>query len=912
MLDRAEPTLRQVKPPFAAPAINRRPPRDPLIVRFVMWSLIAVYIAFMANWAWYAGMQLRDDAWTTTRTIRFQGDINNAISRWGSLVIQTSESWANDPKHCAPGSDPNVQAVAAPRPGDPNQRPLTFWDLVHGVDQVYQNMVNTESTDGDFGLDYPPLRLLTMSLWTEYTMRHVPGFQRWPGPWRLAYDAGGNPSALVTEDIAHPVLMINSYSIAASAVMSFILVCIWVNRGARPTLPTPRRGWLAHLLPKRRLVPWKPLSLLRTRGLLVFPLAAWAFFYAMVIAENPVPAPPPAIQFTARPMLQKSSNGTVTAVISANINGEGADAQWHVDWGRTAFYNHSTSDEGAGGDDVSTALRNLPPATLIHYRISASNERGMTRTDDQTLNTSDTLAPLPSSEVFGETWLSWQQWAGIGILFICMAGSLFMLPMWHRAWAAGLVAALFMWLDPSVIVDGHVWPQWDAWVLPPFFLAVLLQTLDWWFCAGVVLGVGMMFKGQTMIAGSLLLIWPLMAGRIRPLLRMGVGFIMAAGLVLSPWLVLNNQPADWSVGPLRWIAGVMLAALIAGALSFYRQPLWRRAVEIWHELKTPPDSAASPNAPAGPPVVRTHTGALDFIIFLVLLLAGMVITTVLVLGRWPSDYLSPPRLLGLALLLAILLLPWFLPRRAMGVWLAAILAASIWMSAFMFYGDWTWKTVGFEYGTRKFTRMALGIGSNGNLAQYLETRFGWDVHDPVHTFYPPDIAHALHLLKPGEKAGEGFLHDWGLDGTAVTLDIRQFLMFTYGLVVCLAGIGAATQFRRNDPRFLASLAAVWVLMANILCQMAGRYQMWGAAVSSILIAISPGLSLLHLVFSLLAAGMIGAQLLGSDPSRSPLIHDMFTRFGPDDGLIMLTIGMVFLYVAIAPGRRPPANELAAL
>jgi hypothetical protein len=908
MLDRAEPTGGQAKPSPSAPSSGRPPTRDPLIVRFLLWTLIAVYIAAMGDWGYRAGMQLRNDAWTTTRTIRFEGDINNAISRWGMLVIRTAESWANDPRHRLPGTDPNVQFVAAPTPGDMGQRPLTFWDLVHGVDQVYQNMVNTESPEGDYGLDYPPLRLLTMTLWTRHVMQQVPGFQRWPGNWELKYSETGNPLELLTEDIAYPVLTANTYSIAASAVMSFILVCIWVNRGGRPALATPRTGWLFYLLPKRRLVPWKPRSLWQTRGLLVFPLATWAFFYSVVIAENPVPAPPPVIQFTARPLMTKFSDGTISAVISANINGEGTDAQWHVDWGTTAFYNHSTTDEGAGSDDVSTTLHGLPAATLIHYRVAASSDRGITRTDDQTFNTADSLAPMPSGQTFGETWLSWQQYVGIGILFICMAGSLFMLPMWHRAWAAGLAAALFMWLDPSVLVDAHIWPQWDAWVLPPFFLAALLETLDWWFCAGVVLGIGMMFKGQTMIAGSVLVVWPLMCGRFGALLRMAVGFVMAAGLVLSPWLVLNNQRLDWSVGPMRWICGVMIAALIAAALSLYRRPLWRRAVEICDELRTPVQSAARQTVAAA----RTHTGVLDLVMFGVLLLAGMVTTTVLVLRRWPSDYESPSRLLGLALLLAILLLPWFLPRRVMGVWLAAILAASIWISALMFYGDWTWKTVGFEYGTRKFTRMALGIGSNGNLAQYLETRFGWDVHDPVHTFYPPDVAHALHLLKHGEKADTGFMHDWGLDGTPVTLDIRQFLMFTYGLTVLLAGIGGAIQYRRNDPRFLVMLATVWVLMANILCQMAGRYQMWGAAVSSLLIAISPGLTLLHIVFSLLAAGMIGAQLIGYDPSRSPLIHDMMTRFGPDDGLIMLTIGLVYLYVAIAPGRRPTPDELTAL
>jgi hypothetical protein len=248
----------------------------------------------------------------------------------------------------------------------------------------------------------------------------------------------------------------------------------------------------------------------------------------------------------------------------------------------------------------------------------------------------------------------------------------------------------------------------------------------------------------------------------------------------------------------------------------------------------------------------------------------------------------------------------------MGVWLAAVLGGSIWLSGTMFYGDWTWKTVGFEYGTRKFTRMALGIGSNGNLAQILETRFGWDVHDPAMTYYLPDIAHGLHLAKPGVPVESGMLHDWGLDGTPVTLDIRQFLMVVFFSLVVMAGFGAAQNSRRNDPRFLASLAAVWVLMPNVLCQMAGRYQMWGAAVSSILIAISPGLALLHIILALLAAGMIAAQLLQSDPSRSPMLHDMMTRFGPDDGWIMLLIGLVFLYVALAPGKRPAADELASL
>ncbi len=32
----------------------------------------------------------------------------------------------------------------------------------------------------------------------------------------------------------------------------------------------------------------------------------------------------------------------------------------------------------------------------------------------------------------------------------------------------GLVAALLFWMNPAVIVDAHVFPQWDVWLLPFF------------------------------------------------------------------------------------------------------------------------------------------------------------------------------------------------------------------------------------------------------------------------------------------------------------------------------------------------------------------------------------------------------------------------------------------------------------
>jgi hypothetical protein len=891
VLDRPEPA-----PVAQAPAAATA--RDPVWVSGLVWAIVAGYLIAMTGWAYHAGMKIRADAWANTHSIRFNGDIANGVM-FGTQVLRTAERVANTNSKTANHGPPLV-ARAAPNPAAKNQRALTFWEIVRGEDQLYKDYVLNESPEGNFGVDYPPLRLLTMSLWCRHMEQRFPTLQSWPQRReQIHYGAGGDPMAFANENVAQPMLDFNAYSIAAAAVFAFFLVWIWTNRGGRPALPDRRTGWSSWFMPARRLTPWKPTLLRNANGLLIFPIAASAFFYAVVIAENPAPAPPPSVAFAGRPILSRGAQGTYSATVTATINSQGADSQWHVDWGTSPFYDRHTPDQSVDdSQDSGARLTNLPANTLIHYRLTARNDRGVTHSNDATFYTSDTLPSQPSRQVYGAVWLSWTHWIGIALLFGAMACSIRYLPPEHRGWAAGLVAALFIWFDPSIIMDTHVWPQWDAWVLPPFLLATLLATVDWWFTAGLVLGVGVMFKGQTMVAAPFLFLWPIFAGRVGAAARIIIGFVLSAGLVLSPWLVLDNAIPDWSVGPLRWIPGVLVGAIIAGCLSFYRQPVWRRSRAVWAELKDEWHGRATP-----PDNNQPKTSIFDLAVFCTSLLLGIVCITILILRRWPADS-DMPRWDGLFLLLAVLIPPWFLPRRAMGFWLMAILGSTLWMSAYLYHGDWSWKTVGFEYGTRKHPQMALGQGGMGNLPQILETRFGWDIGDTATTIHPPDIAHALHL-----PASWVWLHTWNLDGTAMQVDIRTFLILIFGLVIFTAAAAAALQSRRNDPRFLAALAAIWVLMPNILCQMAARYQIWGAAISSLLIAISPGLTILHIVISLLAAGMVAAQLLGTDPGRSPLIHDIMARFHPDDGWIMLTIGLVFLYVAVIPARRAPRQEL---
>jgi hypothetical protein len=547
----------------------------------------------MGGWAFSAGMHLRDDIWVQSRSIRFLYDISNGMN-WGNKALRTAERVANfdEAKRSGDKSTPALHVVA--NPTSPKQRALTFWEVLRGEDQLYQDLAVVSTPDADFRLDYPPFRLLSMTLWTWHVQASAAN-ETWPGRWSLKYSATGDPGVLFNEDVARPMLLANAYSVVVAAAAVFFLVWLWAYRGGRPALPGKRTGWTAWFAPEKRLVPWKPLALTRWETWLAFVpfcLAMWAFFQAVLIAETPYPSPPPAIAFEGRPAVTISNKGVLSAAIPVRIDAQGDTARWYIEWGVTSAYGYkSTARDTDEIDQTTVDLTGLPANSTIHYRLSASNERGVTHGNDEVFRTPAAVAsaptqlpPMPSRQIYGAVWLDWSQWTVVAVFLVLMCVSLHYLPTPHRGWAAGLVAALFVWFDPSILSDAHVWPQWDVWVLPPILLATLMASLDWWFVAGLIMGVGVMFKGQTLVGGPILAVWPLLAGRWGKLGRLVIGFVFSAGVALSPWVVLGNQPPVWTAGALRWIPSVMAAALIAGALSYYRPPVIRRAAGLWNAM----------------------------------------------------------------------------------------------------------------------------------------------------------------------------------------------------------------------------------------------------------------------------------------------------------------------------------------
>jgi Glycosyltransferase family 87 len=136
-------------------------------------------------------------------------------------------------------------------------------------------------------------------------------------------------------------------------------------------------------------------------------------------------------------------------------------------------------------------------------------------------------------------------------------------PQQHRASICGLAAASVAWLEPSMILDAHAWPQWDVWILPFYLFAALAAFKHRWFWCGCLLAAGAMLKGQLLFVAPFFLLWPLWQKRWISAMRMLAGFMATTALIVSPWLLRT---------PVAWIAFVAVAGISLALLLRYRLP----------------------------------------------------------------------------------------------------------------------------------------------------------------------------------------------------------------------------------------------------------------------------------------------------------------------------------------------------
>lgn len=176
-----------------------------------------------------AGLSVRHWTWLETRHVRFQHDIVNGFY-WGRETLAEA-------RRLSPTAHPVPSRTA----------------FSHGYFALYDR-VRREAYDKQYQLDYPPLRLLVMSLWARQVQKEFPGAE------------DGKPEYVT------PLLHLNLFCEALTAVAMFLLVRLWVNRASGATgsrflhrIPARDRGWICGLA--AAIVAWlNPAMILDAHG----------------------------------------------------------------------------------------------------------------------------------------------------------------------------------------------------------------------------------------------------------------------------------------------------------------------------------------------------------------------------------------------------------------------------------------------------------------------------------------------------------------------------------------------------------------------------------------------------------------------------------------------------------------------
>ena len=184
---------------------------------------------------------------------------------------------------------------------------------------------------------------------------------------------------------------------------------------------------------------------------------------------------------------------------------------------------------------------------------------------------------------------------------------------------------------------------------------------------------------------------------------------------------------------------------------------------------------------------------------------------------------------------------------------AATIAITIIFCAWYFDGSMNWYKVGFEYGTRHF--QVMNMGPSMNLARVLNESYGWNLHDPAGVL----MLGRDRNLRPPPFTADQLAQDY----TWWPLGIRSLADLLIHREFGVLALATAIHDRRQDARILIAIAAPWVLFFALLAQMHERYLVWACGITAIAAGVSFGMTLLHLLVTMLSMLMILPGLLGA-------------------------------------------------
>jgi len=416
------------------------------------------------------------------------------------------------------------------------------------------------------------------------------------------------------------------------------------------------------------------------------------------------------------------------------------------------------------------------------------------------------------------------------------------------------LAATALWLNPALIWDAHCWPQWDAWLLPFLVWAMVAASGGYWFLTGVLIALGAMFKGQMLLGAPVLLLWPLWQGKWSAVLREIIGFFGGVALCTSVWLLRRNGAVIGTA--LLWVLGIALAMGLV--LLQRRSSNWLMKIAA------------------------------------IIACAGLLL--------WPMFTMGATAI-GCGLLAAapIIVAAVLLQARSQGYVATACLSAALFLCAPLFGGSTAWFNIGIVSGMHMAP--VLHSGSTCNLPAILESQWGWSEMDVVVTVPAGGIANAL-----GAAMAAIDQHFTYTPNFPVGVPLKHLLLASYFVALILCGLGAAIQDRHKNPKILLALMAPWVLMFSLLPQMHERYLVWGASLSAVMIAISPGYFMVGLLITAIAwSQQAMVMMIRAEQPDSALLRFM-NGWTPGVGWALLVVSLFFVFETLVPERVPKLGQ----
>lgn len=476
----------------------------------------------------------------------------------------------------------------------------------------------------------------------------------------------------------------------------------------------------------------------------------------------------------------------------------------------------------------------------------------------------------------------------------------------------GLVAAMLLWFNPAMLLSGYGWPTWDVWVIAFFVWAVYLACIDWWFLSGLVIALGAMFKGQLLAVACVFLIWPLVSGSPRMILRLLL--ICLAAIALRLWLIEPAGAAARVLGAIAGLVAILCAAgiVVLGAVGAQWSAVLRWAGGFVFGVGAVTSGWMLRHAASG----RLNPGAVTWVMAVTLAIPGAAVGAAIM--RKLSSRTIAPWIIAAAMFAMILACSlgtsyrfhWqslalaagaatciiLLPPRNLGYIWAGAVGVALLLCIPMFHASTAWYECGWRFGPQHFDRLI--VGRPNNLPALLVERYNFDNNG--------DANYPLFTIPAGVQFG------WPAAHYRVTLKLLMGGLFVALMLPC--AVTAAAHAQRNDKRFLVAITTPWLLFFCLPLQIHERYLLYGAAVAACMIAVGLGMTLLHILLSFASFTMILNIL--ENPGRRLAFEwenpqSVFVRYGewfrevcsamhPDFAWAILLCTAVFFYVAIMP------------